>query len=171
MFYNESVAPDSLKESWHCVGSYGRSDIMRFELDPAQDLGLQHALKNGVAVLQGADFDPARRTQVLDGLLEIVSDAGRGSDAMNEQSLTFALNDRPAVERFSLFLRYLGDSVDDIGGKLASTKHVLEGLEAGQDVDPDERLSAEDLLSRLLTALERERALNPLTAPREFHYN
>lgn len=144
---------------------------MRFELDPAQDLGLQHALQNGVAVLRGADFEPDRRAQILDGLIEIVSDAGRGSDAMNEQSLTFALNDRPAVERFSLFLRYLGDSPEDIGAKLAGAKHVLESLEAGQEVDPDERTSTENLLGSLLSALERERALTPLTAPREFHYN
>jgi hypothetical protein len=143
---------------------------MRFELDPAQDLGLQHVLKNGVAVLQGANFDPDRQTQILDGLLEIVSDADRGSVAMNEQSLTFAMNDRPAVERFSLFLRYLGD-VEDIGAKLAGAKLVLEGLEAGQDVEEGERSSTADLLGRLLHALERERALTPLTAPREFHYH
>ena len=144
---------------------------MRFEMEPSQDLGLQHMLRNGVAVLRGEPFDPERRTRVVEGLLEIITEADRGSEALREQSLTFALNERPAFERFSLFLQYVGDSVEDIGNKLARAKEVLEGLEQGNEGSPEDRASVAELLNRLVSALERERALAPLTAPREFHYN
>lgn len=144
---------------------------MRFEIDPSHDLGLQHALKNGVAVLQGTQFEAERKEKILGGLLEIVRDADRGSEALKEQSFTFALDERPAFERFSLFLRYLGDSVEDIGQRLSAAKDVLEGMGAGTEVAQEARESVIDLLSQLVKALERDRALAPLTAPREIHYN
>lgn len=144
---------------------------MRFDLDPSQDLGLQHVLRNGLAVLRGEDVAAERREKILDGLLDIVREADRGSEAMQTQSLAFALDQTPAFDRFSLFVQYLGDSVDDIGARLAAAKEVLEGLEGNGEVAPEARQSVIDLLSQLVSALEQERALSPLTAPGEIDYN
>ncbi len=90
---------------------------------------------------------------------------------MQAQSLAFALDHTPAFDRFSLFVQYLGDSIDDIGARLASAKEVLEGLEEDADVSPEARQSVIELLSQLVSALERERTLSPLTVPGEIDYN
>lgn len=144
---------------------------MRFEMEPSQDLGLQHTLKNGVAILSGAHFDAGRREKVLNGLLEIVREADKGSEALQNQSFTFARDEGAAFERFSLFLRYLGDTVADIGQRLSSAKDVIEGVGAGVNVDQGEREAVVNLLTQLIDALERDRNLAPLAAPREFHFN
>lgn len=144
---------------------------MRFEMEPSQDLGLQHMLQNGVAVLRGSDLGANRRQQVLDGVLEVVTDADRGCEALQEQSLAFARSDRPALERFSLFLSYLGDTVGDLSERLAEAKGVIEGLEANAHVSQAQRDSVADLLESLVQALKRERALMPLPGPREIYSN
>lgn len=144
---------------------------MRFGFEPAQDLGLQHVLQNGLSLIRGRDLEPGRRDQVLDGLLEIVADADRGSAALGAQSLTFALDQRPALERLSLFLRYLDEDTDQLCAKLAAARGVLEGMRAGQEIPDDAKAELEALLSRLLGAIERERALTPLLPPREIHYH
>jgi hypothetical protein len=143
---------------------------MRFGLEPSRDLGLRHALRNGIALLEGRETGQDRK-RVLDGLLEIVSDADRGSGALQERSLTFALNERSAFERYSLFVRYLNDTVDNLPLRLAEAKAVLQLVGAGQPVAPEQITSVEDLLDRLLKALERERALAPLATVRDVHYH
>ncbi len=59
---------------------------MRFGMEPSRDLGLQHALRNGIALLEGRDTGQDRG-RVLGGLLEIVTEADRGSGALHEHSL------------------------------------------------------------------------------------
>lgn len=144
---------------------------MRFEMEPSQDLGLQHMLQNGVAVLRGADFGANRRQQVLNGVLEVVADADRGCEALQEQSLAFARSDRPALERFSLFLSYLGDTAGNLPERLAEAKGVVEGLAVDADVPVANRNSVADLLESLVQALKRERAMVPLAGPREIYSN
>ncbi len=144
---------------------------MRFEMEPSRDLGLQHMLQNGVAVLRGADLGAIRRQKVLDGVLEVVTDADRGCEAIQEQSLAFARSDRPALERFSLFLSYLGDTAGNLSERLAEAKGVIQGLAANVDVPQDQRNSVADLLDSLVQALKRERAMTPLPGPREIYYN
>ena len=143
---------------------------MKFGLEPSRDLGLQHALRNGIALLHGRD--PAQDCgRVLHGLLEIVSDADRGSITLREQSLTFALNERSAFERYSLFVRYLSDSVDDLPGRLAEARSVLHRIEKHETVTTIETARVEDLLGRLLAALKRDRNLAPLAKVRDVHFN
>jgi len=144
---------------------------MRFEVDAAQDLGLQHMLENGLAVLRGVELGAPRRAKVLRGLLEMISEADRGSAALRAQSLTSALEDRPAFDRFTLFFRYLKDTTEDLSGQLSTARAALEALDQGKELTPDQGATLEMLLSELLEALERERALAPLHTPREFHYH
>lgn len=142
---------------------------MRFGVEPAQDLGLHHALRNGIAILDGRD--PGQdRTRVLKGLVEIVTDADRGSGALREHSLTFALTERSAFERYSLFVRYLSKSVENLSERLTEAKQVLEDLQEGRAITDQRTASAEDLLTKLLAALERDRNLTQLKTVRDVHY-
>lgn len=143
---------------------------MRFGMEPSRDLGLQHALRNGIALLDGRETGQDR-SRVLGGLLEIVGDADRGSGALQEQSLTFALNERSAFERYSLFVRYLSGSIADLPQRLAEARRVLQRVGEREAVDRAEIAPVEELLGRLLSALERDRNLAPLSTVRDVHFN
>lgn len=142
---------------------------MRFEMEPSQDLGLRHVLRNGISVLHGIE-PPQGRGRVLHGLLEIVSDADRGADVLNAQNLTFALDNKPAFERFSLFVRYLSDTFTDLPARLADAKTILTRVEAGEEVDLEHVQQVNELLTKLLEALERERSLTPLPTMRDYNF-
>ena len=146
-----------------------RGDVMRFDMEPSQDLGLRHVLRNGISVLQGIE-PPQGRERVLHGLLEIVSDADRGADVLNAQNLTFALDNKPAFERFSLFVRYLSDAFADLPARLAEAKTTLTRVEAGENVGAEDVRQVNELLTRLLEALERERSLTPLPTMRDYNF-
>jgi len=157
--------------TWCGLAVYGRKDIMRFEMEPSQDLGLQHMLQNGVAALRGSDLGADRTQQVLGGVFEVVADADRGCVSLQHQSLSFARNNSPALERFSLFLSYLGDPQGDLSAKLTEAKDVIERLRANNAVSANERNAVAELLENLLLALRRERAFAPLSAPSEIYYS
>lgn len=142
---------------------------MRFGMEPSQDLGLRHVLRNGISVLRGGEPSQGRG-RVLNGLLEIVSDAERGSDVLQTQNLTFALDNKPAFERFSLFVRYLSDTLADLPARLTEAKATLQLVEAGEQVASEKIEHVSDLLSKLLDALERERMLAPLPTMRDYNY-
>jgi len=142
---------------------------MRFGVEPSQDLGLRHVLRNGISVLQGGEPSQGR-DRVLNGLLEIVTDADRGADALQPQNLTFALDNKPAFERFSLFVRYLSDSLADLPARLAEAKVTLQRVEAGESVETEQVQHVSELLTRLLEALERERMLTPLPTMRDYNF-
>lgn len=144
---------------------------MNFDREPSQDLGLQHLLQNGLIVLRDGDLGQERTTEVIEGLLEIVSEADRGSEALRSQNLTFALENSRAFERFSLFFRYLQGDQEELSGRLANARRGLEILESGGSISLPERNSLESLLDDLLQALKKERALAPLHSPREIHFH
>jgi hypothetical protein len=144
---------------------------MRFGLEPSYDVGLRHALKNGVAILTGADFEANQREQVLCGLLELVSEADRGTEALQGNNFTFAMDEGAAFERLSLFLRYLSDSVANLGDRISQAKGVLQGVGVGVEVEQAQKDLVVDLLNRLIDALERERSYSSMTAPRDFHFH
>ena len=109
--------------------------------------------------------------QVLDSLIEIFSEANRGSEALLAHNLLFAVEERPAFERFSLFFRYLNDSFGaELPNRLSEGVSVLTELRNGQIGDEAQRTRAEELIDNLLQALQRESALSPLDPPRAFHY-
>lgn len=143
---------------------------MRFEMEPSHDLGLQHMLENSVAALRGANLGE-REDKILGAALEIVADADRGCEALQQQSLTFARTERPAFERFSLFLSYLGDADGDLSKRISDAKVVIQRAREHAHLSEVERNSTADLLEALLQALRRERSLTPLPAPREIYHN
>jgi hypothetical protein len=153
-----------------CAHGALEEDVMSFDLEPSQDLGLKHLLRNGVRILDRDDLAQERRAEVLEDLLSIVSDAESGSEALSARNLTFALQNAQAFEKFSLFFRYLNDSREDLAATLKSAKTILEDLRSGGAVAAARKSLLKDLLSDLLEALKRERAFAPLQGPRDFYY-
>lgn len=150
--------------------NYKEAD-MSFQLASSKDLGLQHVLENGLALIRDEPIDEERRTQVLESLIKIFSEANRGSQVIQAQNLLFAASDRPAFERFTLFFRYLKDPFgNDLPARLLEAAIVLTKLRDGCLDDEDQRARVGELIESLLAAMEREIALLSLVSPREFHY-
>ena len=145
---------------------------MTMQLASSKDLGLQHVLENGLALMRHQPLDDeARRIQVLDNLIQIFSEADRGSQALRSQNLLFAVEQRPEFERFALFFHYLEDTFGaDLPSRLTEAAAVLIELRNGPVDDETKRGRAAELIESLLTALRQERALSPLNPPRVYHY-
>lgn len=144
---------------------------MSVQLAPSKDLGLQHVLENGLALIRQKPFVEARRNQVLDCLIEIFNEADRGSQALQAQNLLFAVKERPAFERFTLFFRYLQDTFGPhLPSRLSEAASVLTELRNGHVNDDKRRARAAELIESLLAAMQRENDLLPLVPPRVFNY-
>ncbi|MES2786142.1 MAG: hypothetical protein V4684_11825 [Pseudomonadota bacterium] len=135
---------------------------------PASDLALQHILRSGLAVVNDEPIDQARRTDVLHALVEIFSDAQRGSQALAAQNFLMSANESPAFERFALFFRYLNRTCgNDLPQRIAEATQVLSAIEEEHELAPDAKSRVADLFQHLLSAIARESALSPLVSPRE----
>jgi hypothetical protein len=148
----------------------GEDMSMRFELGAARHLGLQHVLENGIFILDGADVSDERRQRVVQTLLSVVSRADQGAIALVSHKLNFAPEERSAIESFSLFYRYLGSVAEDLPSQLSSAREALQELGEEKEVAPLARQSLRALLASLLHAIELDRAMTPLAAPRAIHY-
>ncbi len=145
---------------------------MTTQLASSKDLGLQHVLENGLALMRHQPLDEARRIQVLDSLIQIFSEADRGAQALRSQNLLFAVEQRPEFERFALFFHYLQDTFGaNLPSRLTETAAVLIELRVGPVDDETKHDRAAELIESLLTALQQERALSPLNPPRVYHYS
>lgn len=143
---------------------------MALQLEPSMDIGLRHALEAGLSVV-GTQPATEVDTRVLDSLVEIFSEAGRGSQAVEQRELLVGLNERPAFERFALFFRYLRDAVgDDLPRRLSETASVFSEVKNREAVDPERRKQAADLIEKLLIAMRREASLSRLVAPKSIVY-
>ena len=143
---------------------------MALQLEPSMDIGLRHALEAGLSVV-GTQPATEVDTRVLDSLVEIFSEAGRGSQAVEQRELLVGLNERPAFERFALFFRYLRDAVgDDLPRRLSETASVFSEVKNRETVDPERRKQAADLIEKLLIAMRREASLSRLVAPKSIVY-
>lgn len=144
---------------------------MEMQLATLIDLGLKDALRNGLAVIRGDTIEEARRAQVLDSLVQVFSEASRGSQVLATRSLLSATDDRPAFERFALFFRYLKDKYEsDLPTRLSEAANALSDLRDGDLLDRVRRERVREMLENLLEALRRESALVPLVPPQDIHY-
>jgi hypothetical protein len=108
-------------------------------------------------------------SKVIESLVEIFSEAGRGSQAA--QTLLVGVEERPAFERFSFFFKYLKDAVgDDLPNRLSETAAVFNRVKNKETVDPEGRQRAADLIQKLLVAMRREASLSRLAAPKSIIY-
>jgi hypothetical protein len=132
------------------------------------DLALRHILQSGVAALRGEPMTQDRRSQVLQALVEMFSDADRGSHAMGTQNFLSALEEPPAFERFVLCFRYLDKSIgSELPNRLAEASRTLAAAKVSAPINPDAKTRVTELLELMLQAMAREVVLNPLRAPKE----
>lgn len=132
------------------------------------DIGLRHMLEAGLSAV-GPQPSGEADSRILQGLVEIFSEAGRGSQAV--QQLLVGVEERPAFERFTLFFKYLKDAVgDDLPTRLSETASVFDRVKNNETVDPERRQRAADLIQKLLAAMRREASLSRLAAPKSIIY-
>jgi hypothetical protein len=143
---------------------------MALQMELSMDIGLRHALEAGLSVVKAQpapDVDP----KVLDSLVEIFSEAGRGSQAVEQRELLVGVDERPAFERFALFFRYLkGARGDDLSTRLSDTASVFSRVKNREAVEPERRRQAADLIEMLLNAMRPEASLSRLVAPKSIVY-
>jgi len=135
---------------------------------PITDLALQHILQSGLAVVRDEPVEEARRSKVLRALVQIFTDADRGSQALGAKNLLLAVEEPPAFERFVLLFRYLNQSFgEDLPARLSEVTSVLADIEKNAQLDPQAKGRAAELIEGLLAAIARESALRQLAPPRE----
>lgn len=135
---------------------------------PITDLALQHILQSGLAVVRGEPLEESRRSKVLQALVQIFTDADRGSQALGAQNLLLAVEEPPAFERFVLLFRYLNQSFgQDLPARLSEVASVLTDIERNAPLSAQAKTRAAELLEGVLAAIARESALRQLTPPRE----
>jgi hypothetical protein len=133
------------------------------------DIGLRHMLEAGLSLVE-AQAPQEEDSRVLESLVEIFSEAGRGSQAV--QQLLVGVEERPAFERFTLFFKYLKDAVgDDLPNRLSETANVFDSVKKKEAVEPERRAAAADLIQKLLTSMRREASLSRLSAPKSIVYS
>lgn len=141
---------------------------MNLQLEPSMDLGLQHTLEGGLALLRGEDLEEGRRGEILSRLIEMFSEASSGSQAIQAHNLVFAVEQGPAFERFTMLFRHLESSIGtEWPPRLAEAVTVLNQMSHGGLPEEADREKVSEVLQRLLISLRRERALLPLVSPRE----
>ena len=140
-------------------------------LEPSRDIGLQNLLREALLLIRGEDAHVAGQEQLFDALVEIFSEANRGSDQLGLRRLAVDESERLALERFSVFFRYLTSKYGtDLPGRLIEITKVLEMMRERGTVAQSQRERAADLIEAFLSALQRDRALWPLKAPRAVVY-
>lgn len=143
------------------------------QLSPFRDTGLQHLLENGLRVLQQpADLPESRRAQVVDGLVQVFSEADRGGAPLRSQAALWSASDAPDFERFSVFFRYIKNGqLQDPLVELAEAKSAFESMKAGNKIDTATSGRLERLISLLLSGLRRDRVATPLVSPVEIRFS
>jgi hypothetical protein len=104
----------------------------------------------------------------LRALVQIFTDADRGSQALGAQNLLLAVEEPPAFERFVLLFRYLNQSFgQDLPARLSEAASVLTDIEKNAPLSMQAKTRAAELIEGVLAAIARESALRQLTPPRE----
>jgi hypothetical protein len=144
-----------------------REELMNAQELQLADLGLQHVLENGLAVLRNDEVRSNSRSAALQRLSKILDEADRGSTLVSSSQFFLGKNEQPALESFSKVLRYLKDFAGDIPSYLTEARRVVSELERGENPDHQALGNAESLLQALLKGLEEERHTRPLVTMQE----
>jgi len=134
------------------------------------DIGLRHVLEAGLHFVREDERADENR-EVLTSLVEILSEAGRGSQVIQRRELLVGIEDRPAFERFSVFFKYLKDSIEgDLPGRIEEAVSVFDSVRHRRPVDAAKRHRAAELVEKLLVAMRRDAALTRLVSPKTVVY-
>lgn len=143
---------------------------MSFRQQSSMDIGLRHVLEAGLHFVR-KDEPAEENRDVLKSLVEILSEAGRGSQVIQRRELLVGIEDRPAFERFSVFFKYLKDSLEgDLPSRLNEAVSVFDNVRHGRRVEVAERQRAAELVEKLLLAMRRDAALTRLVSPKTVVY-
>ena len=135
---------------------------------PTSDLALRHILESGLKVVRDEPVDESRRTNVLRALVQIFTEASRGSEAVNSRNMLIAVEEPPAFERFALFFRYLNRTFGaDLPARLAEATGVLTAIEQKAQLNAAAKGRVAELIQNMLAAINRESRLSQLNSPKE----
>jgi hypothetical protein len=141
-------------------------------IEPWMDIGLRHALETGLALVRPSPTQKSEpEERIIANLIEILSEARRGSQAVQRNELLTGVRERPAFERFALFFRYLRDTIgDELPTRLEEAASVFEEVKQRKHVDPKRQERTAELIDNLLKSVRREAALSRPVAPRTIVY-
>lgn len=132
----------------------------------AVDIGLRYVLESGLNTVRNVS-PGATDPDVLGSLVEIFSEAGRGSQNIQRREFLVGIEDRPAFDRFSLFFNYLKNSLQgDLPSRIHEAATVFQRVRDRVPVDPAEQERAAELVEKLLDSMRKEAALARPVAPR-----
>lgn len=139
------------------------------DLQPSMVLALQHTLGNGLKLLRHKKVDAARKGVILEHLVELFVDADKAGRAMVEQNVLFAVREPEAFEHFTIFFRYLKSTFGDhLQERLSEASKVMQALRDEKKPSKVEARRTEELIEKLLDALEREEDLRTAAVPQSF---
>lgn len=138
---------------------------------PSQDLALRHALEAGLSLIADKPLSHSGHTETLRTLIDLLTDAKHGAAALSGHGMLFASERSSEFERFNLFYIYLqGTFGNELPTRIGEAATVLGSLERREEPNEGMRQRAFEFVQRLLSELDRERALQPLVQPREINY-
>lgn len=130
---------------------------MNTEIALSAGIGLRHVIEDGIAILKGSTFAPARREYVLDDLLDLFSKVVRGHELVQSPALFTGSADRGAFEAFSLLDRFLPNADDlPVQESLRQSARAFAQIKGGQVITPEQRDNLSDFLRQILARLERQ---------------
>jgi hypothetical protein len=120
-------------------------------------LGLRHVIEDGIAILRGTAFAPARRAYVLDDLLDLFSKVIRGHELVQSPALFTGSAERGAFEAFSLLDRFLPNANDlSVQESLRLSANAFAQIKNGKTIPPEQRDNLSEFLRQILARLERQ---------------
>jgi hypothetical protein len=145
---------------------------MSAQLSPFRDVGLQHLLENGRNLMRQRPISADRRKQIVDGLVDVFSEADRGAAPLRSQAALWSSTETPSFERFSIFFRYLKDPLKDtVLSDLSEAKRALEAMKAGQEPNSETSNWLAHMFDLLLAGLRRDQLSEPLQPPVEIKFS
>ena len=132
---------------------------MSLTVNWANSLGFRHVIEDGLAILSGAEIQPDRRAYVLRDLAQLLVEAKRGSDLVQQSAFFVASADHSAFESYSLLDHYLGRTHDENQWTemLRAAEVTLEELrKEAPKLNEADKSTAENLLGELLARLMQE---------------
>lgn len=130
---------------------------MNTDINVTTGPGLRHVLEDGIAILGGSAFAPARRDYVLDDLLDLFSKVVRGQQLVQSPVLFTGSADRGAFEAFSLLDRFLPNANDlPAQEALRQSADAFGQIKNGQAIPKEQRENLTEFLRKILASLERQ---------------
>ncbi len=142
---------------------------MAREMSWTNGLGFRQLIEDGLAILRNEHaLTPGRREYVLSDLSELVFQAKRGSDLMQNRAFSVTSTQRREYESLSVLDRFLNGTENDHSQiMLQKTEQALNELRSAAPVSDEHRDAAVQLFQKILAGLIREPKLGIPNQPQE----